>query len=143
MNWLSLRTPNVVSSLFVLHSSLNLLPRGQQLHGTLNYLVGLVPNLEVLAHIPDISRYKGFQLHSQVFLRLSQFSLILRLYLLLLALCDNAFNERRRNLVACQELVEILILALEFLAMRIDKLQTVVDDNALGCQLRGSRLSEE
>ena len=59
------------SSLFVLHSSLNLLPCSQQLHGALNYLIGLVPNLEVLAHIPDISRYKGFQLQGEVFLRLS------------------------------------------------------------------------
>ena len=34
-------------------------------------LVCLVPNLEVLAHIPDISCYKGFQLQGEVFLGLS------------------------------------------------------------------------
>ena len=57
--------------LFTLRSSLNLLPRSQQLHGSLNYLVCLVPNLEVLAHIPNISCNKGFQLQGEVFLRLN------------------------------------------------------------------------
>ena len=66
---------------------------------------------------------------------MSQFSLILRLNLLFLALSDNRIDERRRNLVVCQELVEILILALQFLAMRIDKLQAVVDDDALAMEI--------
>ena len=37
--------------------------------------------------------------------------------------------------VGSEELIEILILALQLLTMRIDELQTVVDDDTLGCQL--------
>ena len=106
----------------------------KQLHRTHHNLVRLVPNLEILAHIPNISRYKGFELYGQVFPRLSQFGGVTGLYFLFLAIGDDFLYKALRNLIACQELTKILVLALQLLAMGVDELQAVVDDDALGCK---------
>lgn len=111
-----------------------LFPRSEQLHRTHHNLVGFVPNLEILAHIPNISRHKGFELYGQVFLRLSQFGGVTGLYFLFLTIGDDFLYKALRNLIACQELTKILVLALQLLAMGVDELQAMVDDDALGCK---------
>lgn len=85
-----------------------LFPRSEQLHRTHHNLVRLVPNLEILAHIPNISRYKGFELYGQVFPRLSQFGGVTGLYFLFLAIGDDFLYKALRNLIACQELTKSL-----------------------------------
>ena len=106
-----------------------------QLDSLQDDIIGLVHNLEILGHVPQITGHECLQLNLQGGNGVFQLFVVLSLNLLLLSLLDDTVDDALRYLEAVVELVKLLVLRLQSLAVDIDIAEVGIYDDALGGKL--------
>ena len=86
----------------------------------------LVHYLEILTHVPNVTGYESLELRTQVDECAFKLRLVLWLYLLLLAIVDDAVDKLLGHGEMVEVIVKFWILSFYLLAMRVHVLKVVV-----------------